>query len=495
MSNAVGNVLDGLSDAGLEVARGRRPAAAHRRDAGVPDHRAELQAPAHLRRAAQRAVRPAAGRARRGQAADVRRQAGHPRRHRGPRRGRHARRRRDRGLHLEGHARLRDLHRVRPLPVAVPGLEHREAAVAQAADHGPARPRVRQGAVPPGRRGEREPRCRPRPGRGASGRWSAPPRASRGSPSGGAVIDPDVLWSCTSCGACVQQCPVDIEHVDHIIDMRRYQVLVESNFPAELNQLFKGLENKGNPWNMSRHRADGLGQGPATSRSRSSARTSSRSTRSTGCSGSAAPAPTRTAPRRPRGPSPSCSTWPASRFGVLGNGETCTGDPARRAGNEFVFQGLAQQNVETFKEDKVKKVVSTCAHCFNTLKNEYKRVRRRARGRAPHPAAQPARPRGQADPGRRTAPAPRSARSPTTTRATSAATTRSTRRRASCSRCCPAPSSSRWSATPSGPSAAAPAARGCGWRRTSASGSTRTAPPRPSAPAPTRSPSAARSAG
>ncbi|MGH3469574.1 MAG: 4Fe-4S dicluster domain-containing protein, partial [Thermocrispum sp.] len=65
------------------------------------------------------------------------------------------------------------------------------------------------------------------------------------------VIDPDVLWSCTSCGACVQQCPVDIEHVDHIMDMRRYQVLVESNFPAELNQLFKGLENKGNPWNMS----------------------------------------------------------------------------------------------------------------------------------------------------------------------------------------------------------------------------------------------------
>src|SRR3954453_20583327 len=69
--------------------------------------------------------------------------------------------------------------------------------------------------------------------------------------SGAAVIDPEVLWNCTSCGACVQQCPVDIEHVDHIMDMRRYQVLVESNFPTELNQLFKGLENKGNPWNMS----------------------------------------------------------------------------------------------------------------------------------------------------------------------------------------------------------------------------------------------------
>src|SRR5690606_6739328 len=71
-------------------------------------------------------------------------------------------------------------------------------------------------------------------------------------PEGGDfVIDEDVLWSCTNCGACVQQCPVDIEHVDHINDMRRYQMLVESNFPAELNQLFKGLESKGNPWNMS----------------------------------------------------------------------------------------------------------------------------------------------------------------------------------------------------------------------------------------------------
>ncbi|WP_235497427.1 (Fe-S)-binding protein, partial [Aeromicrobium sp. Leaf272] len=71
------------------------------------------------------------------------------------------------------------------------------------------------------------------------------------------VIDPDVLWSCTNCGACVQQCPVDIEHVDHIDDMRRFQVLVESNFPAELNNIFKGLERKGNPWGMNpKHRMD-----------------------------------------------------------------------------------------------------------------------------------------------------------------------------------------------------------------------------------------------
>ena len=103
------------------------------------------------------------------------------------------------------------------------------------------------------------------------------------------VIDPDVLWSCTNCGACVQQCPVDIEHVDHIDDMRRYQVLVESNFPAELNNIFKGLERKGNPWGMDPKRRMDWAKN-STSRSSRSASTSRTSTRSSGCSGSAAPA-------------------------------------------------------------------------------------------------------------------------------------------------------------------------------------------------------------
>ena len=119
----------------------------NRRDAGVPDPGAQLQAPAHLPGAAQRAVRPSPGRARRREAADVRGQADHPRRHRGPRRGREARGRRGRGLLLEGDPRLRDVHRVRSLPGPVPGLEHREAAVAEADDHGDARRVVRQGAV------------------------------------------------------------------------------------------------------------------------------------------------------------------------------------------------------------------------------------------------------------------------------------------------------------------------------------------------------------
>ena len=174
-----------------------------------------------------------------------------------------------------------------------------------------------------------------------------------------------------TCGACVQQCPVDIEHVDHIVDMRRYQVLVESNFPAELNQLFKGMENKGNPWNMSSTARMDWAKGldfdvPVVGEDLESLE-SVDWLFWVGCAG----AYEDRAKKTTRAVAELLNIAGVS-FGVLGNGETCTGDSARRAGNEFVFQGLAQQNVETFKEYKVKKVVSTCAHCFNTLKNEYK---------------------------------------------------------------------------------------------------------------------------
>ncbi|MCD4533345.1 4Fe-4S dicluster domain-containing protein [Nocardioides sp. cx-169] len=188
--------------------------------------------------------------------------------------------------------------------------------------------------------------------------------------SGAAVIDSEVLWNCTSCGACVQQCPVDIEHVDHIMDMRRHAVLVESNFPAELNGLFKGLENKGNPWNMSPNARMDWAKGLDFE-----VKVVGESIESldevdwlfwVGCAG----AYEDRAKKTTRAVAELLDIAGVS-FGVLGNGETCSGDPARRAGNEFVFQGLAQQNVETLKEAKAKTVVSTCAHCFNTLKNEY----------------------------------------------------------------------------------------------------------------------------
>ncbi len=188
--------------------------------------------------------------------------------------------------------------------------------------------------------------------------------------SGAAVIDPEVLWNCTSCGACVQQCPVDIEHVDHIMDMRRYQVLIESNFPAELNQLFKGLENKGNPWNMSPNARMDWAKGLDFEVKQVGVEVEDLDEVDwlfwVGCAG----AYEDRAKKTTRAVAELLDLAGVS-FAVLGDGETCTGDPARRAGNEFVFQQLAMQNAEVFKETKVKKVVSTCAHCFNTLKNEY----------------------------------------------------------------------------------------------------------------------------
>ncbi|HEX7718007.1 MAG TPA: heterodisulfide reductase-related iron-sulfur binding cluster, partial [Marmoricola sp.] len=192
-------------------------------------------------------------------------------------------------------------------------------------------------------------------------------------PSGGAVIDDDVLWSCTNCGACVNQCPVDIEHVDHIIDMRRYQVLVESSFPSELNGLFKGLEGKGNPWNMNPNARMEWAQGLPFD-----VKVVGEDVESldevdwlfwVGCAG----AYEDRAKKTTRAVAELLDLAGVS-FAVLGNGETCTGDPARRAGNEFVFQGLAQQNIGTLTETRAKKVVSTCPHCMNTLKNEYKQL-------------------------------------------------------------------------------------------------------------------------
>ena len=189
-------------------------------------------------------------------------------------------------------------------------------------------------------------------------------------PTGGAVIDPDVLWSCTSCGACVQQCPVDIEHVDHIVDMRRYQVLIESNFPSELNGLFKGLENKGNPWNMSPNARMDWAKDLDFEVKQVGSDVEDLDEVDwlfwVGCAG----AYEDRAKKTTRAVAELLDLAGVS-FAVLGDGETCTGDPARRSGNEFVFQQLAMQNAEVFKETKVKKVVSTCAHCFNTLKNEY----------------------------------------------------------------------------------------------------------------------------
>jgi Fe-S oxidoreductase len=181
-------------------------------------------------------------------------------------------------------------------------------------------------------------------------------------------IHPDVLWACTTCRACEEQCPVMISYVDKIVDMRRNLYLVKNEFPAQLQKPFQAMEVNGNPWNLSRmDRAtwsDGLGiptfadkptapvlfwVGCAASyddRAKKIARATAKLLQTAGVD-----------------------------FAILGQEESCTGDPARRAGNEMLFLTLAEANAATlngYKEQGgVRQVVTTCPHCFNSLKNEY----------------------------------------------------------------------------------------------------------------------------
>ena len=187
---------------------------------------------------------------------------------------------------------------------------------------------------------------------------------------GSGVIDPDVLWSCTTCGACVQQCPVDIEHVDTIVDIRRYQTLMESAFPAELGGTFTKLERRGNPWGLpARQRLDwakGLEfDVPVVGVDVESAAEVDWLFW-VGCAGAFEDRAKRTT----RAVAELLHAAGVT-FAVLGDGETCTGDPARRAGNELLYQTLAAQNVETLTEAGARRIVVTCAHCFNTLSREY----------------------------------------------------------------------------------------------------------------------------
>ncbi|GIJ08630.1 (Fe-S)-binding protein [Micromonospora andamanensis] len=193
-----------------------------------------------------------------------------------------------------------------------------------------------------------------------------------GDAEAGGVIDPDVLWSCTTCGACVEQCPVDIEHVDHIVDMRRYQVLIESSFPSEAGVMLRNLENKGNPWGAPQNTREDWTKGLDFEVPRVGEVEDFEYLFWVGCAGAFEDRAKKTT----RAVATLLNEAGVS-FAILGEGETCSGDPARRIGNEFVFQMLAQQNVETLNEafegrEKAKrKIVATCPHCFNTLGNEY----------------------------------------------------------------------------------------------------------------------------
>ena len=190
----------------------------------------------------------------------------------------------------------------------------------------------------------------------------------------GEVISPDVLWSCTTCGACVNECPVDIEHIDHIVNMRRFQVLVESEFPTELGGAFRNLEKAGNPWGANRmDRNAWIAECDFPIQVIDGALPDDVEYLFwVGCAGAF----------EERGKKTTKAVaellhMAGVKFGVLGARETCTGDPARRAGNEFLYQILSRENIETFKEvysnyKGVKKVVVTCPHCFTTIGRDYR---------------------------------------------------------------------------------------------------------------------------
>jgi Fe-S oxidoreductase len=179
------------------------------------------------------------------------------------------------------------------------------------------------------------------------------------------AVKDEIVWDCVTCGACVRECPVSIEHVDHIVDLRRHLVMVDSRFPSEAEQMLRDVERASNPWGKPQtERADWAERlgikvlepgdpapeilywvGCAASfdeRARTAAESTAKLLRAAGVD-----------------------------FAILGPREACTGDPARRMGNEYLFQAYAEQNVGTLNESGVKKVVASCPHCFNTLRNEY----------------------------------------------------------------------------------------------------------------------------
>jgi Fe-S oxidoreductase len=182
------------------------------------------------------------------------------------------------------------------------------------------------------------------------------------------VIADDVLWSCTTCGACVEQCPVDIEHVDTIVDMRRYEVLMEARFPTEAGTMLRNIENQGDPWGLGAARRLDWTQGldfevPVVS---GTIPEEVEYLFWVGCAGALDERARRTTQTIAR-----LLHQAGVAFAVLGPGESCTGDPARRLGNEYLYQTQAQTNIETLKSAQVKKVIASCPHCFNSLSREY----------------------------------------------------------------------------------------------------------------------------
>lgn len=180
-------------------------------------------------------------------------------------------------------------------------------------------------------------------------------------------VTPEEVWACTSCKACDEICPVNIEILDKILDMRRYLALMESNFPTELGGAFRNMEERMNPWGLSQtERGDWAKNLEGVEILAGGEPLESEYLYWVGCAGSfddknkkVSQAVVKLLQRAD------------ISFSMLGPAENCTGDPARRAGNEYIFQMLAMQNIETLDSMGVKKIITQCPHCFNTLANEY----------------------------------------------------------------------------------------------------------------------------
>ena len=179
-----------------------------------------------------------------------------------------------------------------------------------------------------------------------------------------AVTD-EVVWDCVTCGACVRECPVSIEHIDHIVDLRRHLVMAEARFPAEADPMMRDIERSSNPWGKAQQDraewAEGLGV-----RVLEPGEPAPEVLYWVGCAASFDERARQTAVSTAK-----LLQAAGVDFAILGPRESCTGDPARRMGNEYVFQAFAAENVETLNDAGVTKIVASCPHCFNTLANEY----------------------------------------------------------------------------------------------------------------------------
>ncbi len=183
----------------------------------------------------------------------------------------------------------------------------------------------------------------------------------------GPVVDPEALWACTTCRACMEVCPVYIEHVPKIVEMRRHQVMLQGEFPAELNQVFKNLERQGNPWGMGAHTRTKWAEDLDVPVMADGAEAEYLFW--PGCSG----AFDQRGQKIVRSIVQLLQQADVS-FAILGKEEKCTGDSARRAGNEMLFQQLATENIETMKGYGVKKIITHCPHCAHTFSKDYREM-------------------------------------------------------------------------------------------------------------------------